>query len=210
MSGHERCTGGTCRATRLATDDGCGCVPGGWVYTPVPFPHPYPSHLCGPGDNGCGGCGWARARVWLHPYPPASLAYPRAMHWRTNAAAFPHTNTPRHRSTAAWAQWPSHQLHVPVYLHTLSITHQHTHGPTHVCTRTSTGVLIAVPQCPGAGGFNTPRAAGPGTRAKGGLQGAKVLTNPARHPEICNSDKTLSLALQGLVPRSRFLQICRC
>ena len=36
---------------------------------------------------------------------------------------------------------------------------------------------------------------------------------PLRHPEICNSNKTkLSkvLVLQGLVPRSRFLLICRC
>ena len=52
---------------------GAGAYLGGWVYTPVPFPHPYPSHPCGPGDNGCGGCGWERVRVRVHPYPPAAL-----------------------------------------------------------------------------------------------------------------------------------------
>ena len=34
--------------------------------------HPHPSHPCGTGDNGCGGCGWERARVRVHSYPLAA------------------------------------------------------------------------------------------------------------------------------------------
>ena len=78
-------------------------VPGGVGISIVPFPHPYPSHPCGPGDNGCGECGCERVRVRPHPLAALTLMHHLA-HLCNLTVLKEHRNLPKAAATSELIQ----------------------------------------------------------------------------------------------------------